>query len=500
MVSQEASDKRFKDPAWLTPPFSLYRQLYSIAEAWGGEAAAMAAPWATPESKPKATAFQAHQWLDLFSPTNSPWTNPQVLEATWRTGGANLALGYLNYLADVEGLSAPSTTAIPGFAPGQDVAATPGTVVFSNDLIELIQYQPATSEVRAEPILIVPAWIMKYYILDLSRHNSLIRFLTEQGYTVFCISWRNPGEEMRDLPLDAYRSEGVMAALDQVGLICGGEKVHACGYCLGGTLLAITAAAMARDEDDRLASLTLLAAQTDFSEPGEIEVFVSEEQIASLEQGMQSEGYLDGRQMGAAFAMLRSRDLIWGRYIRNYWLGEREQPNDLMAWNSDTTRMPARMHSEYLRAMFLGNDLADGRYAVEGAPVSLDDIHVPLFVVSTETDHVAPWRSVYKLSHLTPAEFTFVLTSGGHNAGIVSEPGHAHRHFRVACQAGGALPNSPDEWVEHAELREGSWWLAWTHWLDERSNDKLAKPPAMGGAGRVLTSMEAAPGSYVMQR
>lgn len=493
-----SSDKRFGDPAWQTPPFSVYRQAYSMAEAWG-EAAALAGPWITRESLPSAS-FRTHQWLDLFSPSNAPWANPQVVEATWRQAGANFVRAFQNYLADLRELFAASPTGTPGFAPGKDVGVTAGKVVFSNALIELIQYEPATARVRPEPILIVPAWIMKYYILDLSPHNSLIRYLTEQGHTVFCISWRNPGEEMREVPFDAYRSEGLMAALDQVTRICGGEKVHVCGYCLGGTLLAVAAAAMARDEDDRLASLALLAAQSDFSEPGEIEVFISEDQIAALEQGMESKGYLDGRQMGAAFALLRSRELIWGRFIRNYWLGERDRPNDLMAWNSDTTRMPARMHSEYLRAMFLGNDLAEGRYAVEGAPVSLGDIKVPLFVVSTETDHVAPWRSVYKLSHLTPAEFTFVLTSGGHNAGIVSEPGHAHRHFRISRRAESDVSATPDQWVEDAELCDGSWWIAWTEWLDERSNEKMRKPPKMGGTGRATTSMKAAPGSYVMQR
>jgi polyhydroxyalkanoate synthase len=498
MPATVAGDKRFADLAWLTPPFSFYRQGYALAEAWG-EAVALSAPWLTPEGAPRA-AFEAHQRLDLFSPSNSPWMNPQVIEATRAQGGENLVCGFANYLSDLGELLAPSAAPTPGFAPGEDVAATPGKIVFRNELFELIQYGPATAEVRAEPILIVPAWIMKYYILDLSPHNSLISYLTEQGHTVFCISWRNPGEEMRDLAFDAYRSSGLMAALDQVSLICGGEKVHACGYCLGGTLLAITAATMARDGDGRLASVTLLAAQTDFSEPGEIEVFVSEEQVAELERGMAGKGYLDGREMGAAFALLRSRDLIWGRGIRSYWLGEKDRPNDLMAWNSDTTRMPARMHSEYLRSMFLRNDLAEGRYAVEGAPISLGEIAVPLFVVSTETDHVAPWRSVYKLSHLTPAEFTFVLTSGGHNAGIVSEPGHAHRHFRISERAKAAVSAAPDEWTEKAELREGSWWPAWAQWLDERSGDKLTKPPRMGGKGRAPNSMEAAPGGYVMQR
>jgi polyhydroxyalkanoate synthase len=498
MLASVAEDRRFKHSAWLTQPFRFYRQSYAVAEAWG-EALALSMPWVTPDRRPRA-AFQAHQWLDLFSPSNAPWANPEILEATRAQRGGNLVRGFQNYLSDLGEVVQPSAAYTPGFAPGDDVATTPGKVVFRNALIELIQYAPVTAKVRAEPILIVPAWIMKYYILDLSPHNSLIRYLTEQGYTVFCISWRNPGQEMRDLPFDAYRSEGVIAALDQVRLICGDEKVHACGYCLGGTLLALTAAAMAREKDDRIASLTLLAAQTDFSDPGEIEVFVSKDQVTSLEQGMESKGYLDGRQMGAAFALLRSRDLIWGRGIRNYWLGERDRPNDLMAWNSDTTRMPARMHSEYLRSMFQGNDLAEGRYAVEGAPVTLGDISVPVFVVSTETDHVAPWRSVYKLSHLTPAEFTFVLTSGGHNAGIVSEPGHVRRHFRLSERAEAAASALPDDWVEDAEFREGSWWLAWTQWLDERSTAKLVKPPKMGGKGRAPDSMEAAPGSYVMQR
>jgi polyhydroxyalkanoate synthase len=498
MPAKVTVDKRFNDPAWLTPPFDFYRQSFSVAEAWG-EALALAVPWVTPESAPRV-AFQAHQWLDLFSPSNSPWANPEVLQATRAQGGENLVRGFTNYLSDLGQFLDPSGAATPGFAPGKDVAATPGKVVFQNELFELIQYAPVTENVRVEPILIVPAWIMKYYILDLSPHNSLIRYLTEQGHTVFCISWRNPGEEMRDLPFDAYRSEGLMAALDQVSLICGGEKVHACGYCLGGTLLAIAAATMARDEDDRLASVTLLAAQTDFSEPGDIKVFVGENQIGALEQGMEKKGYLDGRQMGAAFALLRSRDLVWGRFIRNYWLGERDRPNDLMAWNSDSTRMPARMHSEYLRSTFVGNDLAEGRYLVEGRPVSLGDIKAPLFVVSTETDHVAPWRSVYKLSHLTPAEFTFVLTSGGHNAGIVSEPGHAHRHFRISWRAEAVASALPDAWADQSELRDGSWWLAWTQWLGERSAAKMVKPPKMGGPGRAPASMEAAPGSYVMQR
>jgi polyhydroxyalkanoate synthase len=376
------------------------------------------------------------------------------------------------------------------------VAATPGKVVLRNRLMELIQYAPATPDVYPEPVLLVPAWIMKYYILDLSPHNSLVAYLVAQGHTVFCISWKNPDAGDRDLGMDDYLELGLSAALDAVNRAVPGTRVHAAGYCLGGTLLAIGAAAMARDGDDRLASTTLLAAQTDFTEPGELGLFVDESQISLLEAQMAQTGYLTASQMAGAFQMLRSYDLLWSRLTSDYQMGTRAPMNDLMAWNADATRMPARMHSQYLRRLFLDNDLSEGRYPVRGRPVALSDLEGPLFMVGTATDHVAPWRSVYKLHHECGAEITFVLTSGGHNAGIVSEPGHAHRNFQLMQRAEGGTYLAPDEWAAQAPRQEGSWWPAWHDWLAARSG------PPEPHAARIVArpSHGRAPGTFVLGR
>jgi polyhydroxyalkanoate synthase len=337
---------------------------------------------------------------------------------------------------------------------------------------------------------------MKYYILDLSPGNSLIHWLVGQRRTVFTISWRNPGPELRDTSLDDYRSQGVMAALDAVSAICGDAKIHAAGYCLGGTLLAITAAAMARDGDERLASLTLLAAQTDFTEAGELQLFITEDQLQFLGDVMQTQGFLDSKQMGGAFQMLRANDLVWSHAIRDYMLGEQDTPNDLMAWNTDGTRLPARMHSEYLRSLFLNNDLAEGRFCVGGQPLAMGDIQLPIFLVGTERDHIAPWRSVFKLHLLNEGALTFVLTSGGHNAGIVSEPGHPHRHFRIRTRHAGHHTLGPDEWERTTEAQDGSWWLAWAAWLGRQSTAEIT-PPKMGIPG--VAPLCDAPGTYVRE-
>ncbi len=491
--SPEKDDHRFVDPAWQVPPFSYFANNFLLIEDWLNSAI-LHTPGVS-ERHAKLAAFAARQWLDAFSPSNLPWTNPEVLRATVREGGMNFVRGFSHWLEDLHREVDPKAVlAADEFVVGRDVAVTPGKVVLRNDLIELIQYAPQTSQTRPEPLLIVPAWIMKYYILDLSPENSLIRWLVGQGYTVFAISWRNPGAELRDLSLDDYRTKGVLAALEAVGAVRPAAKVHAVGYCLGGTLLSIAAAAMARDGDDRLGSLTLFASQTDFTEAGELQLFITEDQLDFLDDLMTAQGYLDSRQMAGAFQLLRSNDLIWSRAVRNYLLGQREHPSDLMAWNADGTRMPARMHTEYLHRLFLNNDLAEGRLPAGEAPVSLADMRLPMFVVGTETDHIAPWRSVYKLHLLNDGELTFVLTSGGHNAGVVSEPGHPGRHFRLARRRHGDRYLAPEEWVAANPPREGSWWPAWSAWLGERSGSPVP-PPGFGAAG--LRPLDDAPGRYV---
>lgn len=379
------------------------------------------------------------------------------------------------------------------------MAVTPGKIVFRNELIELIQYAPATKKVRAEPILFVPAWIMKYYILDLSPQNSLVRWLVSEGFTVFMISWKNPDGDDRDKGLDDYRKLGVMAALDAISSIVPGQHVHSVGYCLGGTLLTLAAAAMARDGDDRLASLTLLAAQTDFTEAGELQIFIDDSEVAFLEDMMWEKGYLDSPQMSGAFQLLRSKDLIWSRTVREYLLGRRPAMFDLMAWNADGTRLPYKMHSEYLRHFYLRNDLAQGRYNADGRPVAVNEIRAPIFAVATLKDHVAPWRSVYKIHLLAETEVTFLLTNGGHNAGVVSEPGHAGRSYQVAVKPASQPYVGPDAWHQEVANWEGSWWPEWVAWLLERSTGEMPLP-SMGAPDKGYPPLEDAPGYYVLEQ
>ncbi|WEK43233.1 MAG: alpha/beta fold hydrolase [Candidatus Sphingomonas colombiensis] len=496
-IEPAADDHRFVSEGWAKEPYRGFMQWFLLAQGWTEEATSCLSGVSCENGR--IARFVARQGLDMFSPSNIPWANPEVIATTLAEGGRNLFEGAVNALTDMSALATGSPP-LTRFKPGRNVAVARGKVVFRNELIELLQYASTTGTVRAEPVLITPAWIMKYYIMDLSPHNSLIHFLVAQGFTVFCISWRNPGVDMRETSFDAYRSDGFLAALDAVGHICGDVRVHACGYCLGGTLLAITAAAMARDGDKRLASVSLFAAQTDFSEAGELQLFINEPQIAFLEDAMADRGYLDGKQMGGAFQLLRSRDLIWSRMVKNYWLGRGDEPNDLMAWNDDATRLPARMHSEYLRRLFLHNDLAEGRYLVDDRPIALSDIQVPLFVVGTAADHVAPWCSVFKIHLLNPGEITFVLTSGGHNAGIVSEPGHPQRHFRIATRMPGTPYVGPESWFECISPQEGSWWPVWTNWLAARSREEEIAPPSIGNAAAGLPAIDDAPGSYVLER
>jgi len=498
VIAPLPQDRRFRDAAWQAFPFNLLQQSFLLSQQWWHNATT-GVPGVSAQHE-RVVEFHSRQFLDMLSPSNFLAVNPEILQRTVREGGANLVRGMDNLVEDWKRLSRGERPfGTEGFSVGETLAVTPGDVIFRNELIELIQYRPSTGTVRPEPVLIVPAWIMKYYILDLSPQNSLIRHLVAEGFTVLCVSWRNPGPEHRDLTLDDYRHMGVMAAVDAAAAVSGGEKIHAVGYCLGGTLLSIAAAAMARDGDERLKSVSLFAAQVDFEEPGELGLFIDESQVAFLEDMMWQEGYLAQRQMAGAFQMIRSQDLVWSRLIGEYLMGERPQMTDLMAWNADATRMPYRMHSQYLRSLFLHNDLAQGRFTVDGRPIHIEDIAAPVFAVGTVTDHVAPWRSVFKLVHILDTDVDFVLTSGGHNAGIVAEPGNPRRTYRLLEYRHGTPHPAPDGWMKTAEEHPGSWWPAWFAWLARRSGEATVPGRAAGGGLPSYRSIADAPGTYVLQ-
>ncbi len=492
-------DHRFAHAGWRRFPFNLIQQAFLLNEQWWAEATTGVR--GVSRQHEKAVSFGARQLLDMMSPSNIPILNPEVVQTSFEEQGANLRRGGEYFLDDLKRvLTGQKPAGAEAFQVGRDVAITPGKVVFRNRLMELIQYEATTAEVQREPVLLQSAWMMKYYIMDLSPHNSMVKYLVDRGHTVFMISWLNPGEEDRDLGMEDYRLLGTMAAIDAIGAILPGRKIHAVGYCLGGILLTIAAAAMARDGDDRLASVTLFTTMTDFSEVGEMEVFMDPGEVAFIEDMMWEQGYLDQKQAGGAFQLLRSRDLIWSKMVREYFLGRREPMFDLMAWNADGTRMPYRQHSELLRRLYRDNELFSGCYQVEGRAVHISDIHVPMFAVAAERDHVAPWRSVYKLHLQSDAtELTFVLTSGGHNVGIVNEPGHPHRSYQTTTCREGERALDAETWQASAPKREGSWWPAWQQWLAEHSTG-LVPAPAIGAPERGYPPLADAPGTYVFQQ
>ncbi|MEO1173038.1 MAG: alpha/beta fold hydrolase, partial [Myxococcota bacterium] len=472
---------RFQDPGWRRFPFASYAHGHMQLREW-----ALELTRGVRGLSAKNASLLGHiltQAVDIASPANFPWSHPAVLRATREQGGRNLARGFVHALKS-------RNTPPRRFTVGEDLAVTPGRVVYQNALIELIQYAPQTPTVRAEPVLIVPAWIMKYYILDLEPGNSLVRYLVAQGKTVFVVSWKNPTESDAQVGMEDYLRDGVLAAMDEIARIVPDTQLHAVGYCLGGTLMSIAAAYLAREGDTRLKSLSLLATQTDFKDAGEVRVFLTEAALALLEARMERRGFLDMESMAGAFQSLRVSDLLFEPATQRYLLGTEPRMNALIAWNEDGTRLPQRMHSEYLRSCYLNNDLAESRYPVNGEPVSLSDVRVPAFAVATETDHVAPWRSVFKAHHLLRGELTFLLTSGGHNAGIVCGPEHPRRSFRAATRGQGDTYRGPDRWLRETPKTQGSWWPRWNAWLDAQSGpDVPARDPEKG--------LRAAPGDYV---
>jgi len=490
------NDRRFSSLDWELPSFNLMAQAFLLTEQWWHSATKGIHGLA--HSNAAITDFALRQCLDTMAPTNFAISNPEVLRKIMETGGGNFVYGLHNWFEDLQAvLSGSMLRSDQKFVVGKDVALTPGKVVYRNELIELIQYSPTTPTVRPEPVLIVPAWIMKYYILDLSARNSLVRFLVENGFTVFMVSWKNPTPDYRNFSLEDYRELGVDAAIKTINSLRPGQPIHAAGYCLGGTLLSIAAARLGRERPDCLKTVTLLAAQTDFTEAGDLTLFINESQVSFLEDMMWRQGLLGTAQMAGAFQMLRTNDLLWSRVVRDYLIGERADPSELMSWNADATRMPYQMHSDYLRRLFLNNDLAEGRYLVDGQPVSLSDLHKPMFVVGTLRDHVAPWKSTYKINFLANAEITYVLTSGGHNAGIVSPPGEEGRSYQVLTKKVDAPYLGPDEWIKRAPAHEGSWWIEWTRFLDAHSSQPI---PASSITTTDQKSLGDAPGSYVLEQ
>ena len=443
--------------------------------------------------------FSLRQILDVLSPTNFILTNPLVIKAMNQDLGMNFVNGYLNYIEDVNSKllkQAPAGT--ENFIIGKNLAITPGKVIYKNELIELIQYTATTATVSKEPILIVPACIMKYYILDLSPYNSMVKYLVDTGHTVFMISWRNPDESQRDLNLSDYVKLGVIEALIKVNEIVNGDPIKLVGYCLGGTLLMIAMTLLAKTNlktYQTVKSISLFASQLDFKDAGEILLFIDKDQLLFLNKIMNLQGYLSGSQMASAFNMLHAKDLIWSRFVQDYLLGTRYPLHDMMAWNADATRLPYSVHSEYLEHLYLNNEFPKGELELDGVKLSLAEIDIPIFLVSTEKDHIAPWKSVYKIHHLVRSDITFVLTRGGHNSGIISEPGHKDRSYVMKSTTSLTRATNAESWKKSAQKHDGSWWCSWVDWLGKNGDKQIE--------ARVIDKDQVicdAPGEYVLQR
>ncbi len=496
VITANAADRRFKDGAWKeNEVFDFIKQSYLLSARYVHDMVTQV-EGLDPKTAQKVD-FYSRQFIDAMSPTNFLLTNPEVLRRTAETGGENLLRGLTNLLGDLErgrGRLTIRMTDPDAFQVGGDIAVSPGKVVFQNELMQLIQYAPSTATVLRRPLLIVPPWINKFYILDMRPNNSFVRWAVGQGHTVFMISWANPDEGMADKGFEDYMQGGVLAALDAIEQATGEREVNAIGYCLGGTLLAATLAWMAAQGDGRVRSATFFVTMLDFAEAGELGVFIDEEQLRALEERMGKQGFLDGGDMAATFNMLRANDLIWSFVVNNYLMGNEPFPFDLLYWNSDSTRMPARMHSFYLRQMYQGNLLrVPGGLRLLDQDIDLGRITIPAYFLSTREDHIAPWMSTYRGTQLLGCDTRFVLAASGHIAGVVNPPeGGKYSHW-----ISGALPDRAEDWLAGATEMAGSWWPDWQRWVAALD---AAEAPARTPGSQALPALEDAPGSYVKVR
>jgi polyhydroxyalkanoate synthase len=496
VIKPSAEDRRFKDPAWdENALFDYIKQSYLLTARWM-QSSVRNVEGLDPKTSKKLD-FYTRQFVDAMAPSNFIATNPQVLRATVESGGENLVKGLENLLADLErgkGQLLIRMTDENAFTVGENIAVTPGKVVYQNDLIQLLQYTPTTEKVFRRPLMIIPPWINKFYILDLRPANSFIKWAVDQGHTVFVLSWVNPDERHANKTFEDYMTEGPLDALDQIRKATGQEEVNAIGYCLGGTLLACTLAYMATKNDNRIKSATYFTALVDFTEVGELSVFIDEEQLAALEKRMSERGYLEAEALHSTFNMLRANDLIWSFVVNNYLLGKDPFPFDLLYWNSDSTRMPAAMHSFYLRNMYQQNLLAQpGGITLKETPIDVTQIKTPTFMMACREDHIAPWVGAYASTQLYKGPMKFVLAASGHIAGVVNPPAAQKYHHWVNAK----LPKSAQAWLDGAEQAPGSWWPEWQKWVTRHGGKKV--PARAPGEGE-LPALENAPGSYAMVR
>ncbi|MDX1540095.1 MAG: class I poly(R)-hydroxyalkanoic acid synthase [Geminicoccaceae bacterium] len=496
VAEPERGDRRFRDPAWEENAlFDFLKQSYLLTSRWLVDTV-NDVDGLDEKSRAKVD-FYTRQFVDALAPSNFVATNPEVLRATIDSRGENLLKGLRNLLEDLDsgrGKLAIKMTDVDAFELGRNIALTPGDVVFQTDLIQLIQYRPTTAEVYERPLLIVPPWINKYYILDLQPKNSFIKWAVDQGFTVFVISWVNPDSDFAAKSFEHYMSEGTLAAIDAVRKATGQKELNAIGYCLGGTLLACTLAHMAAKGDRSVQAATFFASLVDFEQPGELSVFIDEEQLRAMDQMMAEKGYLDGRAMATTFNMLRANDLVWSFVINNYLLGKEPFPFDLLYWNSDSTRMPYAMHSFYLRKCYQENKLIEpGAVTLLDTPIDLRKIDLPVYILSTREDHIAPWTSTYSATQIYRGEVIFVLAGSGHIAGVINPP----TVEKYGYWTGEDLPADPDAWLAKADKHPGSWWPHWKAWNAAKSGKMVkARTP---GDGK-LEVIEPAPGSYVKLR